>query len=629
MQTRRGDIIKSINESFMEEYPFSCAVPERILKKYDIITCLKHTEERSVYLLKRISDGTHILLKCGKGKSRLLLENEYNIVCSLLKEKDCDFVIKPIEFFAENDCSYYLREYVKGSTLEMIVEMGNVFSEKEAVSITSVLCGIVEKLHKLNPPIICRDLNPSNILIADNGTIKIIDFDSAKQYDENAAHDAMCIGTKEMAAPEQFGFSQSDCRTDIYVLGMLLLYISTGSYDRSVQMPKRVKKIVTKSTEFNPKDRYPSVVKMRKVLNGGINKKIVMKAAISFAVICLAVLSVIFVPKLLREEAVFVSPVIEQEVRRQLGKGENEKIYLDEAAKIEKLLFSGDRVLDEWDEVEHLHSFLFNEYAEMATPSEQTMPFDDIKMLTGLKYLALDKQGIAELPELPDGLIGLSLMDNHITDISDVSDCIKLEYLWLAGNYFLEDISCLEMFYNLRSVDLACLVNLENIDPLRGKPLELLHINFTSVCDVPFIDEFQGLKKLIVGNVNACTVEKIGNIKSLKSLEICQCEAVTELKTFCSLTNLEGIILDTPNLNDISGISEMTALSSVGILNAQIKILPEEFSQTNIIVLSILNCGTEDYTVLKNCESLEFLTVDGAHYETASQQLQGTNITIS
>ncbi len=613
----------------MEEYAFSCAVPEIILKKYDIITCLKHTEERSVYLLKRISDGAHILLKCGKGKSRLLLENEYNIVCSLSKEKDCDFFIKPIDFFAENDCSYYLREYVKGNTLEMIVEMGNVFTQKEAVSIVSVLCGIVETLHKLTPPIICRDLNPSNILIADDGSIKIIDFDSAKQYDENVAHDAMCIGTKEMAAPEQFGFSQSDCRTDIYVLGMLLLYISTGSYDRNAVMPKQIKKIVTKSTEFNPKDRYPSVAKMNKELKRGAGKKSIIKAAISIAVICLAVLVLIFVPGFLREKAVFTSPVIEQEVRRQLGKTAEEPVYLDEAAKIEKLLFSGDRVLDEWDEVEYLHGYLFNEYSEMPTPEELTMPLDDLKMLTGLKYLALDKQGITELPDLPDGLIGLSLMDNHFTELSGAVDCTELEYLWLSGNYFLEDISAIEGFDNLRSVDLACLVNLTDIDVLRGKPLELLYINFTDVRDVPFIDEFEGLEKLLVGNINADTVKKIGNLKNLKALEICQCEAVTELKPFCSLTKLESIIFDTPNLCDISGISELTALNSVGIMNAQIPILPEEISQTNIVVLSIQNCKTEDYTVLRGCESLEFLTVDGEHYEAASQQLQGTRITIS
>lgn len=613
----------------MEEYAFSCAVPERILKEYDIITCLKHTEERSVYLLKRITDGTHILLKCGKGKSRLLLENEYKIMCSLLKEKDCGFVIKPIDYFTENDCSYYLREYVKGSTLEMIVEMGNVFSEKEALSITSVLCSIVEKLHKLNPPIICRDLNPSNILIADDGTIKIIDFDSAKQYDENAAHDAMCVGTKEMAAPEQFGFSPSDCRTDIYVLGMLLLYISTGSYDRNAVMPKQVKRIVTKSTEFNPKDRYPSVEKMRRELNGGTSKKSIMKAAISVAVICLAMLSLIFVPKLLREKAVFTSPVIEQEVRRQLGKGENEPIYLDEAAKIEKLLFSGDRVLNEWEEVEYLHGFLFNEYAEMPAPEELTLPLDDLKMFTGLKYLALDKQGISELPELPDGLIGLSLMDNHLLNLSGAESCTELEYLWLSGNYFLEDISAIEEFDKLRSVDLACLVCLTDIDILRGKPLELLYINFTDVRDVPYIDEFQELEKLLVGNINADTVAKIGNLKNLKALEFCQCEAVTELKPFCSLTKLEGIILDTPNLCDLSGISELTALNSVGIMNAQIPILPEEISQTNIVSLSIQNCQTEDYTALRGCESLEFLTVDSVYYETALQQLQGTDIVVS
>ncbi len=629
IQAGRGDIIKDINQSFMEEYAFFEAVPERITQKYDVITCLKHTEERSVYLLKRISDGAHILLKYGKGKSGFLLENEYNIVCNLLKEEDCDFVIKPIDFFKENDCSYYLREYIKGSTLEMMVEMGNVFSEKEAASITLVLCGIVERLHKLNPPIICRDLNPSNILISDNGSIKIIDFDSAKQYDENAAHDTVCVGTKEMAAPEQFGFSKSDCRTDIYVLGMLLLYISTGSYDRSAQMPKRVKKIITKSTEFNPKDRYQSVAKMRKALKYRTDKKILKAAVLSAAALIVFAVTVIFLPRILRKEAVFASDIIEQEVRRQLGKTESEPIYLDEAEEIEYLLFSGDRVLDKWEDVELLHGYLFNEYAEMANSEEQTMPLDDIEMLTGLKYLALDKQGITELPNLPDGLVALSVCDNFISDLSSVSECENLEYLWLASNYDINDLSCLEKLDKLKSVDLACCVGLSSIDSLRGNPVENLRINYTEVYDVPFVDEFSELKHIIAGNITSETLEKISSIKGLKTLELCGCDALTEFSVLSSLTELEGLILDTPNLRNLNGISKMTMLNMAGFQNAQINILPEEIAQTNITTLSLISCNTEDFTLLKNCKSLVNLRVDSDSYVIACEQLSGTDIIVS
>ncbi|MBQ9947023.1 MAG: protein kinase [Oscillospiraceae bacterium] len=255
--------MKSINQCFNEEYAFLEDIPQRILQKYETVTCLKNSEDRNVYLLKSIADGSYVLLKSGRGKSRILLENEYNIVKRLLEHCECDFVMKPIELFVENDCCYYLREYINGSTLEMIVETGNIFAEREAAGITLMLCDIVEKLHRLDPPIICRDLNPSNILISESGSIKIIDFDSAKQYDENATRDSLCVGTKEMSAPEQYGISQSDHRTDIYVLGMLLLYISTGSYDRSVQAPEHLKNIISKSTEFDPKDRYQSVAGMR------------------------------------------------------------------------------------------------------------------------------------------------------------------------------------------------------------------------------------------------------------------------------------------------------------------------------------------------------------------------------
>ncbi|MBQ8171515.1 MAG: protein kinase [Oscillospiraceae bacterium] len=614
----------------MEEYDFTLDVPEKIRGKYDIVTCLKYTEERSVYLLKSISDGAYVLLKCGNGKSGCLLENEYRIVRRLLKEKDCGFILKPIDFFTENDRSYYLREYVKGSTLEMIVETGSVFGEKEAASIISVLCGIVEKLHKLNPPIICRDLNPSNILIADDGSIKIIDFDSAKQYDENADHDAMCIGTKEMAAPEQFGFAQSDCRTDVYVLGMLLLYISTGSYDRNGVMPKRLKAIINRSIEFNPKDRYQSVGKMCGALRQCINNKVFKAVAFSAAALAFVAIAVFVAPHFFRREAVFVSPVIEQEVRRQLGISENEKIYLDEAAKIDHLLLSGDRVLDSWDELENLHTYLFDQYAEMDVPEEPKLPLDDIGLLTGLKYLALDKQGVSELPDdLPNGLVALSVCDNKLSDISSVTGCHELEYLWISSNYEINDISCLEELDRLKSVDAACCVALSDISSLREKPLEKLCINFTEVYDVPFVDEFLQLEHLIAGNVTAPTLEKIGSLTGLKELELCGCDALTEFSVISRLTALEGLILDTPNLCDMDGISNMQLLDTAGFNNARIKALPAEIAQTNITTLTLLGCGTEDFTALKNCKSFVNLRVDEDSYIYASEQLSGSTIVVS
>lgn len=612
----------------MKEYGLNDIFPKRITDEYDVVTCFRHNEERSVYLLRRIDDGESVLLKCGKGKSGKLLENEHSIVSSLLENKDCDFAIKPVDIFTENDNVYYLREYVKGSTLEMIVESGNVFPEKEAISIISVLCGIVEKLHKLNPPVICRDLNPSNILITDDGSIRIIDFDSAKEYDKNAVYDDGCLGTKEMAAPEQFGYSQSDRRTDVYAMGMLLLYIMTGSYDRNAGVKGKAGRVIARSIEFNPDDRYSDISKMRKALHRGVNKKAAAITGAAAVVLCAAVFSIIYLPSLLRKEAVFVNPVIEQEVRRQLDKTESETIYLDEVDDIESLLFIGDKVFDSWDDVELMHTFLFNEYAEIPVPEPQYVPLDDLEMMSGLKYLAIEKLGITELPVLPETLTHFAASDNHITDISVLSGCSELETAWLSANFGIKDISSLSNCSNLKSVDLACCVELDNIDALRGKPLEKLRINFTEVTSVPYINEFEKLNDIIVGNIDTETINAISGIDSLMHLEMCQCENLTELGSICRLPNLKTLILDTPNLESIDGISGLQALESLGIINAPLNALPQEMALMKVGNISLTDCSITDFTPVRDCTNLSFLTVDSELIDEIAMQMMGTEIVV-
>ena len=78
------------------------------------------------------------------------------------------------------------------------------------------------------------------------------------------------MGSRPTAGPEQFGYSQTVPRTDIYGLGMDLLFLISGNYERkdlkTIQMSARLKRIIRKATEFNPNKRYPAVEEFRKDL---------------------------------------------------------------------------------------------------------------------------------------------------------------------------------------------------------------------------------------------------------------------------------------------------------------------------------------------------------------------------
>ena len=134
------------------------------------------------------------------------------------------------------------------------------------------VCDVLEHLHNLPQPVIHRDLKPENILIQENGYLKIIDFNTAKQYEDGKDNDTVIIGTRKYAAPEQFGFSQSDARTDIYAMGVLMNYLLTKRYPDEylyvAESPREkvMSGIIRKCTEFSPDSRYQTATALREEL---------------------------------------------------------------------------------------------------------------------------------------------------------------------------------------------------------------------------------------------------------------------------------------------------------------------------------------------------------------------------
>lgn len=118
-------------------------------------------------------------------------------------------------------------EYLEGFTLREWVDLYGPLSVPEAVNVLGKLLAGVDELHRCTPPLIHRDITPNNVVLSKSG-VKLIDFGIARRFDENADHDTKAWGTIGYAAPEQFGFGQSDPRTDIYALGMLYYFCLTG-----------------------------------------------------------------------------------------------------------------------------------------------------------------------------------------------------------------------------------------------------------------------------------------------------------------------------------------------------------------------------------------------------------------
>lgn len=169
-----------------------------------------------------------------------------------------------------------IEEYLSGRSLDLLLRQNGVFTEKAAVQIILQLCRILNQLHDQPRWIIHRDIKPSNVIIGPDQTVWLVDFDASKRYSPSSNRDTTLLGTLEYAAPEQYGFAQSDARTDIYGLGILLNIMLTGQFPVKLPAKGAIGQIIQKCTQIDPAARYQSADSLeqalRKIHPGGLNK---------------------------------------------------------------------------------------------------------------------------------------------------------------------------------------------------------------------------------------------------------------------------------------------------------------------------------------------------------------------
>lgn len=154
-------------------------------------------------------------------------------------------------------------EYIDGRTLDVYLAE-ETLTDWQKLELMVHLCEALEVLHLCKPPIIHRDIKPSNILITTDGVLKIIDFDASRQYKtEKNTSDTRLLGTIEYAAPEQFGYAQTDVRSDIYSVGVVF---SELAMKEKTSFAKEWKRLVDKCTNFDPENRYKDVSELKKDL---------------------------------------------------------------------------------------------------------------------------------------------------------------------------------------------------------------------------------------------------------------------------------------------------------------------------------------------------------------------------
>src|SRR5215471_4817585 len=138
------------------------------------------------------------------------------------------------DFFTEGARHFLVMEYIDGITLEDMLDRNKgPFSEPRVLGWARQLCDVLEYLHNQQPPVIFRDMKPSNIMLTRSGRIKLIDFGIAWLFRTRGSQDTQLLGTPGFAPSEQYGSAQTDERSDIYSLAMTLAQLMTDAVNES------------------------------------------------------------------------------------------------------------------------------------------------------------------------------------------------------------------------------------------------------------------------------------------------------------------------------------------------------------------------------------------------------------
>jgi len=134
------------------------------------------------------------------------------------------------EHFFEGECWYLVMDYIDGSNLqERLEQAGGWLPLEEALRIAIDLCTVLDYLHNRQPPIIFRDLKPSNVMLTSQGHLYLIDFGIARQFKPEQVKDTHHFQTVGYAAPEQFSQKATTPQSDIYSLGATLHQLLSGN----------------------------------------------------------------------------------------------------------------------------------------------------------------------------------------------------------------------------------------------------------------------------------------------------------------------------------------------------------------------------------------------------------------
>lgn len=240
--------------------------------KYKILNIIGHGGMSTVYLaINEKANKPWAIKEVRKDgvKNFEIVRQSLMVETDMLKKLSHKGLPSIVDVIDEGDNFLIVMDYIEGTTLKAVLTEKGRQAQEDVVNWAWQICDVLKYLHGRQPPIIYRDMKPSNIMLRSDGTVVLIDFGTAREFKERNLADTTCLGTQGYAAPEQFGgHGQTDARTDIYSLGATMYHLVTGHnpseppYEMypitrwKADLSTGLEHIICKCTQRNPQDRF-------------------------------------------------------------------------------------------------------------------------------------------------------------------------------------------------------------------------------------------------------------------------------------------------------------------------------------------------------------------------------------
>lgn len=585
-------------------------LPPRISLAYQAEACLSSREGRSVWRMRRRADGEPFILKLSLEGTEDL-EEEFRLL-KRLSARLPGAVPAPVDCFREDGTDYLLRTFLPGQTLEQFRLRSGGCGAERCAGIGRKLCALLETLHGMDPPIVHRDVKPGNIVLLPDGGVGLIDFGIARQYKPEQDQDTRRLGTRSTAAPEQYGCAQTDGRTDLYGLGMTLIWLLTGEYDRdslnrTPGIPRRLRRTLAKAAAFAPRDRYQTASALSAALAGGGWRR---RTAVSLAALLAAgaLLAGAGGGRTVR----FDSAALERAVRAELERPEGPVTYGD-LERVERLAVVGLEPFSEAFDY-RIACYTGGRFREDEPPGDLA----DLSLLSrmpNLREVYLCRQEITDLTPLEGlPLTTLALCENRISDLEPLAGMETLEALYLGGNPAW-DFGPLSGLAGLRLLNLDGSISgvsaPESLDFLNGLVLRELSLGqvFPGDGDWAPLTGQAALETLSLWEPPEAALEAANELRELRVLKVgdITCPDLTPLK---GLRRLEVLSVYS-GLERLDGIGALRGLTTLSLGNSGVSDLTPLAGLERLNYVHLTGLPIEDFSPLAALPALGNVLVDG------------------